>query len=271
MQFYNKLQRAVQKTHSFVCVGLDSDINRIPDCIEGNTGERIALFNQAIIESTQLYCAAYKFNIAFFEALGMTGLEALEKSLPYVPESHVLILDAKRGDIGNTSQQYSSALFDVMKADAVTVNPYMGYDSILPFIEREDKGAYILCLTSNKGSEDFQQLKLESGKRLFQEVAEKITKWNTRNNLGMVVGATHPDELKTVRTIASDMPFLLPGIGAQKGDLESVVSTAIGKKRIPTLINSSRGIIFASGGENFAKKAVQKCIELRDSINNLLE
>ncbi len=271
VNFYTRLKNAIDLKGSYVCVGLDSAIDRLPLCLEGNAMERIIAFNRAVIESTSNFCAAYKFNVAFYEALGRDGYSALEESLSIVPNGHIIILDAKRGDIGNTSMKYSHALFDILGADAITANPYMGYDSLGPFMEREEKGVFILCLTSNTGSGDFQQLQLKSGRRLYENVAAKIAEWNNLGNLGLVVGATHPRELANLRRIAPGMPFLIPGIGAQKGDLETTVTIAIGKGRLPALINSSRGIIFASASENFAEKAGQKCKEMCDTINGILK
>jgi orotidine-5'-phosphate decarboxylase len=270
MNFYTRLKNAINSKGSYVCVGLDSDIDRLPLCVKGNTVERIISFNRAVIKSTSNFCAAYKFNVAFYEALGRDGYIALEESMSIVPNGHIIILDAKRGDIGNTSIKYSHALFDRLGADAITANPYMGYDSLGPFIEREEKGVFILCLTSNKGSGDFQQLRLKSGRRLYEDVAAKIAKWNILGNLGLVVGATHSKELATIRRIVAEMPILIPGIGAQKGDLEKTVSIAIGKERLLALINSSRGIIFASNGEDFAEKAGEKCKEMCNAIKSML-
>ena len=267
MNFTERLKSVNQKKGSYVCVGLDTDVERIPDTVNGNTVERIVAFNKSIIEATSEYAGAYKFNIAFYEAAGMQGYEALQESLRCVPEDCIRILDAKRGDIGNTSARYARALFEILGADAVTVNPYLGYDSIEPFIQDEDKGVFVLCLTSNAGSADFQQLVLAGGRPLYMEVAQKISEWNTRGNLGMVVGATHPEELARIRENAPDIPILIPGIGTQQGDLEKTVCAGIGKKKAPVLINSSRGIIYASSGDDFAEAAGMKCKKLRDAIN----
>jgi len=267
MNFAEKLKNVIREKGSYVCVGLDTDVKRIPEAVVGDTGERIVTFNRAIIESTSNYACAYKCNMAFYESAGKQGYEALHESIRFFPLDALLIIDAKRGDIGNTSAQYARAVFDRLGGDAVTVNPYMGYDSIAPFIEYEDKGIFILCLTSNAGSADFQKLSLANGRPVYMEVARKITEWNTSGNMGLVVGATHPEELARIRKIAPDIPILIPGIGAQKGDLEKTVRAGIGKNRAPALINSSRGIIYASSGEDFAEAAGRKCRELRDGIN----
>jgi len=270
MDFTEKLKNVIREKGSYVCVGLDTDNKKIPEAVTGDTGERIAAFNKSIIEATSDYACAYKCNIAFYEAAGIQGHEALHESLKFFPEDVLIIIDAKRGDIGNTSAQYARAVFDVLGAGAVTVNPYMGYDSIAPFIEYEDKGIFVLCLTSNAGSADFQKLSLSDGRPVYMEVARKITEWNTHGNMGMVVGATHPEELANIRKIAPGIPILIPGIGAQKGDLEKTVRAGIGKSRALALVNSSRGIIYASSGEDFAEAAGKKCRELRDRINEVI-
>lgn len=270
MNFAEKLKKVIREKGSYVCVGLDTDVKRIPEAVKGGISERIAAFNRAIIEATVDYACAYKCNMAFYEAAGKQGYDALHESLRFFPLDALLIIDAKRGDIGNTSAQYARAVFEILGGDAVTVNPYMGYDSIEPFMEYEDKGIFVLCLTSNAGSSDFQKLNLADGGPMYMEVARKITEWNTRGNMGMVVGATHPDELMSIREIAPDIPILIPGIGAQKGDLEKTVRAGIGKNRAPALINSSRGIIYASSGEDFAEAAGRKCRELRDGINAII-
>ncbi|MFC1554982.1 orotidine-5'-phosphate decarboxylase [candidate division KSB1 bacterium] len=270
MNFSERIKSIIKKKDSNVCVGLDSDPAKIPGCIEGSEGERILEFNKQIIEATSEHAAAYKFNMAFYEAAGIEGYIALADSIKLISWNSLIILDGKRGDIGNTSAQYAKALFDGLSADAVTVNPYMGFDSVEPFLKFEEKGIFALCLTSNKGSFDFQKAKLENGKPLFISVAEKLSDWNHKGNIGIVVGATHPDELQLIRKILPDSPFLIPGIGAQQGDLEKTVAAGIGKDKAPALINSSRGIIFSSDGEDFAESAGFKSRELKESINNCL-
>jgi len=268
MNFTEKVLSAIKKKNSYVCVGLDTDVNRIPKSLYGKSFKRIFLFNRAIIEATEPYAIAYKFNSAFYESAGVTGIEALQESILLVPHTAITILDVKRGDIGSTAEHYASAAFDRFSADAVTVNPYLGLDSLEPFLKYKTKGVFVLCLTSNPGSRDFQQLKLADGNHLYCTVARKITDWNTHNNLGLVVGATHPKELKEIRTIAQDMPFLIPGIGAQQGDLEKTVLAGLGKNKSPILINASRSIIYASSESDFAKAAQEQCKKLQNEINS---
>jgi len=264
MKFVDKLLRASRKNDSLVCVGLDPDPALLPENIS------VFEFNKAIIDATADLVCAYKLNFAFYEALGTEGYDILKYSLNCIPEDIVVIGDAKRGDIGNTARAYAAATFDRLGFDAATVNPYLGYDSIKPFLEYEDKGVLILCRTSNPGSADFQSLCFEAdGKSspLFELVADKAEQWNEYGNIGLVVGATYPEELKLIRQQHPDMPLLIPGIGAQGGDLEKAVrygTDANGKKAI---INSSRQIIYASKGDDFATAAHQAAAELRGRIN----
>jgi len=262
MKFIDKLLRASRKNNSLVCVGLDPDPRLLPE----NTS--VFEFNKAIIDATADLVCAYKLNFAFYEALGIECFDTLKYSLNRIPEDIAVIGDAKRGDIGNTARTYAEAIFDQLGFDAATVNPYLGYDSAEPFLEYEDKGVFILCRTSNPGSADFQSLRLrDSGSPLFELVAHKAGEWNKYGNIGLVVGATYPEELKLIRQQHPDMPLLIPGIGAQGGDLEKAVrygTDADGKKAI---INSSRQIIYASRGINFAPAARQATAELRDRIN----
>lgn len=271
MNFTDRVKNAIELKQSFVCVGLDTDIKLIPESITGSDEERIYIFNKSLVEATSKYASAYKLNSAFYEASGEDGYRALKRTIQIIPDDVITILDAKRADIGNSSAMYARAAFDILKADSLTVNPYMGFDSVEPFMQKEDRGAFILCLTSNPGSGDLQKLILHDNRLLFMETARKIVEWNTRKNLGMVAGATHPRELAQIREMAPDIPLLLPGIGAQKGDLEQTVRNAIGKQRAPAFINSSRGIIYASSGEDFALEAGKKCEELRDSINSVID
>ncbi|MFC1493456.1 orotidine-5'-phosphate decarboxylase, partial [candidate division KSB1 bacterium] len=203
MTFCEKVKNAISVNNSNVCVGLDTDIAKIPEFLKGSN-DSIFDFNKAIIDHTKDDAAAYKLNMAFYEAAGHSGLEALQKTVEYIPEHIVKIIDAKRGDIGNTSRLYAKAIFDEIGGDCITVNPYMGYDSIDPFLDFEDKGIFLLCLTSNKGSADFQKLSLEDNTPLYMAVARKISEWAEEHpgKIGMVVGATHPEELKTIRSAA---------------------------------------------------------------------
>jgi len=198
--------------------------------------------------------------------LGNLGWESLKKTIEYIPKDIPVILDAKRGDIGNTAKMYAKALFEELGADAVTVNPYLGEDSISPFLTYEDKCAFILCLTSNKSAEDFQ-LQITGNRPLYELVAEKVLSWNQKGNCGLVVGATYPEQLQKIREIAFDLPILIPGVGAQEGDLEKTVKFGTDKDGNLAVINSSRGIIYASGDSDFAEKSKEKAMDLKNSIN----
>jgi len=248
-------------------VGLDTDPALVPK------GVGVFEFNKAIIDATADLVCAYKPNIAFYEAMGSEGVEALKRTRDYIPEGIPAIVDAKRGDIGNTARAYARSLFDHFNFDATTASPYLGYDSLEPFIEYRDRGVFILCRTSNAGAVDFQSLPLETGdgkKMLFEAVAEKVSEWNTHGNLGLVVGATYPEELRLIRERYPEMPLLIPGVGAQGGELEQVVKYGADAGRQRTIINSSRQIIYASKGKDFAEAARRAAQELRDSINSFL-
>jgi orotidine-5'-phosphate decarboxylase len=268
MIFNDKLKDAVQKNRSLVCVGLDTDPALIP------SGMNVLEFNKAIINATADFVCAYKPNIAFYEAQGEKGLVALHKTIEYVPQNIPVILDAKRGDIGNTAQSYAKAVFEQMGCDAVTVNPYLGFDSLEPFLNYKEKGVIIICRTSNKGGADFQALPCQfEGKTmpLYEVVALKASRWNTNRNLGLVVGATYPEELKNIRQANPDMPILIPGVGAQGGDLELSVRNGIDAHNRGIIINSSRGIIYAGKGADFANAAKKAAQTLRDEINQAIE
>ena len=268
MTFTDRLNRIIETKKSFLCVGLDTDIIKLPEHLKSNP-EAVVEFNKNIIEATSKYAAAYKINIAFYESRGIKGWQDLEKTLEFINDNTIVIADAKRGDIGNTSLQYAKTFFETYNFDAITVAPYMGYDSLSPFLEYEDKGIFSLCLTSNKGSKDFQYLK--SGDHLlYQHVAQKLKEWNIHKNIGLVAGATHPEELKDLRELAGDMPFLIPGVGAQGGDMEAVLNNALTKQKNGILINSSRGIIFASSGEDYAKVAAKNAKQLVEQMREKL-
>jgi len=269
--FSARLKETIRERGSYVCVGLDTDSARIPDFIRGTVYERIVRFNREIIEATAAYASAYKLNSAFYEAAGPDGFRALCETIRCVPDGALSIVDAKRGDIGNTAAQYARAVFDLQGADAVTLNPYMGFDSIEPFLAYEGKGCFVLCLTSNRGADDFQKLEMRDGEPLYREIARAVVRWNTRGNLGIVAGATRAAELAAVREIAPEAPLLIPGIGTQGGDLEKTVAAGIGRERAPALVNSSRGIIYCSAGRDFAEAAGGACKRLRDAINSLLD
>jgi len=267
VNFIDKLTTAAQKNKSLLCIGLDPDPGRMPD----KTG--VFEFNRAIIEATADLVCAYKPNFAFYEALGNEGIDALKKTVSCIPDNIPVIADAKRGDIGNTAKAYARAIFDNFNFDATTVSPYLGFDSLEPFIQYRDRGVFILCRTSNTGAADFQDLRCEvNGKQrpLFEIVAEKVSQWNTHGNLGLVVGATYPEELRLIRQSHPDLPLLIPGIGAQGGDLALVVRYGVDQQGQKAIINSSRQILYASSEKDFARAARRAASELRDQINQHL-
>jgi len=267
MNFIEKLTNAARKNKSLLCVGLDPDPELMPDKVG------ILEFNKAIIEATADLVCAYKLNLAFYEALDDEGLGALKSTIKYVPNDIPVIGDAKRGDIGNTAKAYAKAIFSNLGFDATTVNPYLGFDSIEPFIQYTDKGVFILCRTSNAGALDFQSLRceVEAGYRpLFEIVALKASQWNTHGNIGLVVGATYPEEIRLIRQSHPDMLLLIPGIGAQKGDLASAARYGVNSKGERAIISSSRQIIYASREKDFAQAARRIASELRDQINYYL-
>ena len=272
-----KLLKAARTNGSLLCIGLDPDPELMP------AGMGVLEFNRAIVDATSDLVCAYKPNLAFYEALGTKGLSALEKTVTYIPDAIPVIGDAKRGDIGSTARAYARALFETLGFDAATVNPYMGYDSLEPFIEYREKGVFILCRTSNAGSVDFQDLVLsgksagvEGGERpLFEVVALRAREWNALGNVGLVVGATYPQELRRVRQLCPQMPLLIPGIGAQGGDPASAVRYGVDAWGEKAIISSSRQIIYAYLGEggkggDFAAAARGAALKLRDEINRYL-
>jgi orotidine-5'-phosphate decarboxylase len=304
MGFFQKLAGAVERNQSLLCVGLDPDPERLP------AGARdVAAFQRAIIEATSDLVCAYKPNLAFYEALGEPGLEALRGTLAAIPDDIPVIGDAKRGDVGHTARAYARALLDGWGFDAVTVNPYLGGDSLEPFLEREDRGVFLLCRTSNPGARDLQDLPVvidegparpfdklrtrpfdklfargesASGGRtrpfdklrtrpLFEVVAERAKEWNTRGNVGLVVGATYPEELGRLRELCPQMTFLVPGVGAQGGDLEAALRWGLDAEGGGLIINVSRQVLYASQGDDFAAAARQVALALRDEIAWLRE
>lgn len=260
-----ELSQQIQQKKSCLCVGLDTDINRLPKHLLQKK-DPIFEFNKRIIDATKDLCVAYKPNIAFYEALGAKGWESLAKTLDYIPETHFTIADAKRGDIGNTSSLYARAFFDTLNFDAVTVAPYMGEDSVKPFLEFKDKWVILLALTSNKGSQNFQFTTQENGQPLYEKVMRTAMTWGNAENLMFVVGATHPEKFTEIRRIAPDNFLLVPGIGAQGGDLEGVLkygSNDMGG----LLINSSRGIIYAGKGIGFAGKSQLAALRIQRQMS----
>jgi orotidine-5'-phosphate decarboxylase len=263
MAFTDKLLSASRRNNSWLCIGLDPDITLMP-------GVDLLDFNKAIIDATADLVCSYKPNLAFYEALGIDGLKALLKTVEYVPDFIPVIGDGKRGDIGNTAKAYAKALFDTFGFDAATVSPYLGYDSVLPFIDYSDKGVFILCRTSNPGSVDFQSIVDSEGQPLYKAVALKARKWNTKGNIGLVVGATYPEELKAIRRLCPDMPLLIPGIGAQGGDLTLTVRNGVDARGGKAIIAVSRQILYASKGKNFSSAARTVAQKLRDDMNALV-
>ncbi len=260
-----QLIQQIQTKRSYLCVGLDTDITKIPKHLRSHP-DAVFEFNKQIIDATQDLCVAYKINTAFYEAIGLKGWEAMERTVNYIPREHFTIADAKRGDIGNTSTQYAKAFFETMNFDAITVAPYMGEDSVKPFLEFENKWAIVLGLTSNPGSKDFEQLKVvgretnNSGEYLYESVLQKVSNWGTPGNLMFVAGATKASDLEGIRKIIPDHFLLVPGVGFQGGSLEEVSKYGMIKDTSTTaqcglLVNASRAIIYASEKEDFATEA----------------
>jgi orotidine-5'-phosphate decarboxylase len=267
MNFKQKLTTISHNNNSLVCIGLDVDKEKMPKFLFESSKHPYLEFNKSIIDSTKDLVCAYKLNMAFYEVLGTEGFELLKKTIKHIPKDVVVILDGKRNDIGNTARKYAQTLFETLSADAITVNPYLGKDGVAPFLEYKDKCSFILCRTSNASAGDFQDLAV-SETLLYQIVAKKIKEWDENDNCGAVVGATYPEELKTIRSILGDeIPILIPGIGKQGGDVEKTIKNGTNSKGELAVINSSRGIIFAGDDEDFATVSLKKAISLRDEIN----
>jgi orotidine-5'-phosphate decarboxylase len=267
----NTLIQQIKQKNSYLCVGLDTDITKIPKHLQQNKNA-IVDFNKAIIDATKDYCVSYKLNTAFYEALGSKGWDAMEETVNYIPSSHLKIADAKRGDIGNTSSQYAKAFFETLKFDAITVAPYMGEDSIRPFLEYEEKWTIVLGLTSNKGVADFEMQRLVNEKQgvgrgdtnhgdtnqgneyLYEHVLKTVSQWGTKENLMFVVGATQASELENIRKIIPDNFLLVPGVGFQGGSLAETSKYGMNND-CGLLVNASRAIIYAGNGENYAEEA----------------
>ena len=249
----NELVAQIKKKKSVLCVGLDTDASKIPQHLQ-NDPNGILLFNKAIIDATKEYTVAYKINTAFYEAMGIKGWEIMQATLAYIPKEIFTIADAKRGDIGNTATQYAKTFFETYPYDSVTVAPYMGADSVQPFLAFENKWAIVLGLTSNPGSQDFQMLSLADQSFLYERVLKTVSSWGTSENTMFVIGATRADQLQNVRNILPHHFLLIPGVGAQGGDLATVCEHALTADG-GILINVSRGIIYASAQEDFANKA----------------
>lgn len=269
MNFQQKLNKIIDKNNSLLCIGLDTDKSKIPQYLL-ETKDPVFEFNKTIIDNTHELACSYKLNIAYYSAEGLKGLESLIKTITYVHDRYPdipVILDAKRADIGSTSQQYAKEVFDLLNSDAVTVNPYFGLDSIQPFLEYKDKGIIILCKTSNPGAYEFQDL-LVDNEPLYIKVAKKIIEWNKKyQNCLMVVGATWPEELGKIRKIASDMFFLVPGIGTQGGHLEKTLKFGLTKDKNGLIIHVGRAIIYAGKDKDFTEKVKEQAQKYKNEIN----
>lgn len=258
----------IKKKHSYLCVGLDTDLEKIPTHLL-KTDDPIFEFNKQIIDATKEFCVAYKPNVAFYESLGAAGWQSLKKTLDYIPKEHFSIADAKRGDIGNTSLLYARAFFKQMNFDAITVAPYMGSDSIKPFLEFDGKWVILLAHTSNIGSDDFQLLETRDGKFLYEEVILASQLWASPDQMMYVVGATQDHKMAAIRTLAPDHFFLVPGVGAQGGSLKSVSEVGM-TSQCGLLVNSSRSIIYASSKEDFAEAARNEARNVQQEMEKLL-
>ncbi|MEK7594043.1 MAG: orotidine-5'-phosphate decarboxylase [Patescibacteria group bacterium] len=270
MDFKLKLSSLTTKNNSLLCVGLDPDIAKLPEHLRGSETPYFD-FNKAIIDATADLVCAFKPNSAFYEARGAGGIEELKQTCMYIRQRYPeipIILDFKRGDIGNTNNNYAAFAFDYLGVDAVTIHPYLGQEAVQAFLDHKDKGIIIMCRNSNAGAGEFQDLEVD-GRKLYLTVAENVTtKWNANDNCLLVVGATVPGELAEVRQlVGDDMDFLVPGVGAQGGDVEATVKAGANSKGTGMIINSARAILYADSSENFAEVARQKAQETRDEIN----
>ncbi len=267
--FDQKVREAMTKNNSLLCVGLDADYDKLPVHIKAGADPLFA-FNKAIIDATADLVCAYKPNSAFYEALGEDGIRQLKQTADYLHDTYPdvpIILDAKRADIGNTNNGYVEFTFDYLGMDAITLHPYLGREALEPFLSRSDKGSIILCRTSNPGAVEFQDI-VSDGQPLYQHVAKAVAdSWNANGNCMLVVGATYPDEMKQIRAVVGDMLFLVPGVGAQGGDVEAIMAAGLDSRNQGMMISSSRGIIYASGGEDFAEAARSEAQKLKDEIN----
>lgn len=286
MTFQQKLNKLIQQNNSLLCIGLDSDFEKLPEHLKQNEHPQFT-FNKAIIDTTHDLVSSYKINSAFYEARGAEGIQELKQTCDYINNKNIpIILDAKRADIGNTNNGYISFAFDYLGVDAITLHPYLGREALKPFLEKKDKGCIILCRTSNSGAGELQDLKLvipsdegvegpvcrqarsHTTKPLYEIVANKVAnEWNQNNNCLLVVGATYPEEMKKIREITKDMTFLVPGIGAQGGNVEQTIKAGLNAQNAGLIIHSARGIIFASSKMDFAKKAREEAKKLKNEIN----
>lgn len=262
----------IKRKESFLVVGLDTDIRKLPGCL-ADCADPVFEFNKAIVDSTSHYCVGYKPNLAFYEQNGPSGMESFGKTVDYIRKNYpdqLIIADAKRGDIGNTSKMYADAFFDTYGVDAVTLSPYMGLDSAAPFLEKEGKWVVVLALTSNKSSADFEQLRLQSGEYLYEAVLKTCSTWGNKDNTMFVVGATKAEALAGIRKIVPDHFLLVPGIGAQGGSLDEVAKYGMNSV-CGLLVNSSRAIIYASSEDDFAEAAAKEASAVRDRMCEILK
>jgi orotidine-5'-phosphate decarboxylase len=272
VKFIDKLLAASRANKSLLCVGLDPESVRFPPLYLGAPAEKsVVRFCRDIIEATAPYVCAFKPNIAFFEVLGACGMDVFQEVLQAVPSHIPVIVDAKRGDIGNSARNYASAFFDTYECDAVTVNPYMGRDSVQPFLAHHEKGVFLLCRTSNPGARDLQDLLVQDehgeGRPLYEMVARQVQTWNAADNCGLVVGATYPNELSTLRALCPTLPILIPGVGAQGGDLQASVVAGVDAHGERAIVAVSRSILYAGDGDDYALAAGEEARSLRDRIN----
>ena len=264
--FSAKLAAATASNDSLVCIGLDPLPSRLPESLRGDPDPVLA-FNRRIIDSTCDLVCAYKPNFAFYGALGRAGWDALGATIEHVPDGIPVVVDAKAGDIGSTAERYAVMLFEELGADAATANPWMGRDAMEPFLAYRDKGTFLLCLTSNPGAADIMKQQLPGGRTVYEEVAARATEWNESGNCGLVVGATQAGAMQSIRALAPELPILVPGVGAQGGDLETAVRSAARPDGTGLLVNASRSILYASAGEDFASAARSAAAALREEIN----
>jgi len=267
MDFVDRLRRVQRKNDSLLCIGLDTDAAKVPEFLHAYEDPQYE-FNRRIIDATKDIVCAYKLNIAFYESAGEHGWRTVHRTLARMPGNVLSIGDAKRGDIPSSAERQAKLLCEDWGFSGTTINPYMGKDSAEPFMRRRDQCAFILAVTSNKGAKDFQYLKVK-GRPLYEQVVRAAKRWNTKKNVGLVAGATRPAELRRIRTLAPGMPILIPGIGAQKGNLEAAVRYGCDKHGELAIINVGRSIVYASSGEDFAQKAREAALSYRDRINKI--
>jgi orotidine-5'-phosphate decarboxylase len=266
LNFTDNIKNIQRSKNSLLCIGLDTDVKKIPRFLLSKRNA-VLEFNKRIIDATKDIVCAYKINFAFYEAMGKTGWTVIEKTLTLIPSSVLTIADAKRGDIGNSSLYYAKGILNDLNFNAVTVSPYLGRDSVMPFLQWEEKGVFLLALTSNEGASDFQYSKIRT-RRLFEEVIVKARTWTKKKNLGFVTGATKSRDIQIARKLAPNAPLLIPGVGAQGGDLESVVRYGCSAKGDLAVVNASRSIIYASGRNNFEDAAREQALKLRNEMNH---